>query len=68
MLTVTGATISNSVVISGLTFTGGDVSGGFGCPNYCGGGLLIINDAQLMNPIQLGARHVFADSLPPLVA
>ncbi len=28
VLTVTGATISNSVVISGLTFTGGDISTG----------------------------------------
>ncbi|MBI5566485.1 MAG: hypothetical protein HY870_16415, partial [Chloroflexi bacterium] len=38
VLTVTGATITNSVVISGLTFTGGSA-------DY-GGGMLITNTAQ----------------------
>ncbi len=46
VLTVTGAVISNLVVISGLTFTGGNVLGGYGCPQYCGGGLLISDGAQ----------------------
>ncbi|CAG0934923.1 putative outer membrane protein PmpB [Thermoflexales bacterium] len=46
VLTVTGATISNSVVISGLTFTGGDVSNGGECPQFCGGGIAFLNAAQ----------------------
>lgn len=39
VLTVTGATISNSVVISGLTFTGGEGA-------EPGGGMLLANSAQ----------------------
>ena len=46
VLTVTGATISNSVVISGLTFTGGDIFNGWQCPEDCGGGIALINGAQ----------------------
>jgi hypothetical protein len=46
VLTVTGAAISNSVVISGLTLTGGNVTGGDSCPTFCGGGLLITGTAQ----------------------
>jgi len=46
VLTVTGATINTSVVISGLTFTGGDVRGGYECPAYCGSGLMITNTAR----------------------
>ncbi len=41
VLTVTGATISNSVVISGLTFTGGNANSG--------GGILADHDLQLTN-------------------
>jgi fibronectin-binding autotransporter adhesin len=55
VLTVTGATISTSVVISGLTFTGGDASGGLSCPQYCGGGLLIKNSAQ---PLVCNSRFI----------
>ncbi|CAG1006663.1 hypothetical protein ANAEL_03444 [Anaerolineales bacterium] len=46
VLTVTGATISNSVVISGLTFTGGNLSGESYCPEHCGGGVLVTDFAQ----------------------
>jgi hypothetical protein len=47
VMTVTGAIISNSVVISGLTFAGGNLGmTTFSCPDDCGGGLLISNRAQ----------------------
>jgi nitrous oxidase accessory protein NosD len=44
VLTVTGAAVNSSVVISGLTFTGGNVTGS-ACPASCGGGVLIINQS-----------------------
>ncbi len=47
VLTVTGVTISNSVVISGLTVTGGNLSGDSYCPEYCGGGILVTDGAQV---------------------
>jgi predicted outer membrane repeat protein len=47
VLIVTGATISNSVVISGLTFTGGNLSGEAYCPEACGGGMLVTDGAQV---------------------
>jgi predicted outer membrane repeat protein len=47
VLTVTGATISNSVVISGLMFTEGNLSGESYCSEYCGGGMLVTDRAQL---------------------
>lgn len=46
VLTVTGDAISNTVIISGLTFAGGDVSNGFLYPDNCGGGILISDTAQ----------------------
>jgi predicted outer membrane repeat protein len=50
VLTVTGAAIDSSVVISGLTFSGGDVSGGNTCysggTTNCGGGILVTDNAQ----------------------
>jgi hypothetical protein len=46
VLTVTGSTISNSVAISGLTLTGGDLSSDLGYLISFGGGILIINGAQ----------------------
>ena len=50
VLTVTGAAIDSSVVISGLTFSGGDVSGGTTCfgggTDNCGGGILLTDNAQ----------------------
>ena len=46
VLTVTGAAVVNSVVISGLTFTGGDLTGAVGFPDNCGGGFLLENSAQ----------------------
>jgi hypothetical protein len=47
VLTVTGATIDNSVVISGLTFTGGSAIAGSGsCLELCGGGILVDDNAQ----------------------
>ncbi len=62
VLTVTGATISNSVVISGLTFTGGDIRGMSGyCPESCGGGILLQNAAQpLIQNVIIADNH--ADS------
>jgi hypothetical protein len=46
VITITGATITNSTVISGLTFTGGVVTSTTACPESCGGGLLITGTAQ----------------------
>lgn len=46
VLTVTGAAVDSSVVISGLTFTGGNVTGTAYCPDKCGGGLVILFSAQ----------------------
>jgi len=46
VLTVTGAAVDASVVISGLTFTGGLVSGTLACPDSCGGGLQITGGAE----------------------
>jgi hypothetical protein len=53
VLTVTGAGVDSSVVISGLTFTGGSALGG-DCPTGCGGGVLITDGAQpLLSNLQL---------------
>jgi hypothetical protein len=46
VLTVTGAVVDASVVISGLTFTGGNVSVTTTCPANCGGGILIADGAN----------------------
>lgn len=46
VLTVTGATITNSTLISGLTFADGRVTGGIICPTYCGGAILITGTAR----------------------
>ncbi len=50
VLTVTGAAIDNTVVISGLTLTEGDVSGGNACASIdttnCGGGILLTSNAH----------------------
>ena len=55
VLEVTGAAISNSVVISGLTFTGGSLAGS-NCSASCGGGVLLRGSAQplLLNVIITG--------------
>ncbi len=45
VLTVTGAAISNTVIISGLTFRGGSAGGG-ACPSGCGGAILITDTAS----------------------
>jgi predicted outer membrane repeat protein len=45
VLTITGAAINSSVVISGLTFRGGSVTGG-ACPLGCGGAILITASAS----------------------
>ena len=66
VLTVTGATISNSVVISGLMFTGGDVRGGsYVCPQNCGGGMLITDTAQpvLANIIVISNSATYAGGI-----
>jgi len=46
VLTIEGAAVDSSVVISGLTFTGGDVTGTQSCPDSCGGGIMITGTAQ----------------------
>src|SRR5579859_7784841 len=45
VLTVTGAAVDSSVVISGLTFAGGHAVGS-NCPAGCGGAILITATAQ----------------------
>lgn len=45
VLTLTGAAVDSSVIISGLTFAGGHAVGG-GCPVGCGGAILITATAQ----------------------
>src|SRR5262249_5793238 len=45
IITVTGATITQSTVISGLTFAGGNALGTT-CPTGCGGAMLITGSAQ----------------------
>src|SRR6185369_14745913 len=73
VITVTGPAISNSVVISGLTFTGGQLPGATSCPQDCGGGLLLENSAQplLVNLIITGnsaydGGGLYADSGSPV--
>jgi len=47
VLTVTGAGINNSTIISGLMFTAGNAdTGSFTCPQDCGGGILLTGNAQ----------------------
>jgi predicted outer membrane repeat protein len=46
VLTVSGAAINNTIIISGFTVANGNVTGGTTCPEYCGGGILIANSAQ----------------------
>ncbi len=46
VLTVSGSPIQNTVLISGLTFFGGNITGTTTCPQACGGGVLITNAAQ----------------------
>lgn len=45
VITITGALIGNSTIISGLTFAGGNVSGA-SCPAGCGGAVMITGSAQ----------------------
>jgi predicted outer membrane repeat protein len=45
VLSISGATIDNSVVISGLQIVGGDVAAGNKCPANCGGGIVIADGA-----------------------
>ncbi|MCI0577232.1 MAG: hypothetical protein L0331_13655 [Chloroflexi bacterium] len=60
VLTVTGATIDNSVVISGLTFTGGDLSSITSCPAGCGGGVFITEMAlPLIQNITIRGNSAF---------
>jgi|SRR5579859_187669 len=74
VLTVTGALVNSSVIISGLTFADGHAVGG-ACPAGCGGALLITDTAQplLVNLIITGslADHfgggLYADTGSPLV-
>jgi uncharacterized repeat protein (TIGR01451 family) len=65
VLTVTGASISNTVVISGLTFTGGHVTGGGCLAGGCGGGILVDHDAQplFVNIIITGNRATLGGGL-----
>jgi predicted outer membrane repeat protein len=45
VLAASGSAIDSTVVISGLTFADGDLSGWI-CPDNCGGGILLMNSAQ----------------------
>ena len=45
VMTITGAAVDSSVVISGLMITGGRLAGQI-CPTYCGGGVLLTQQAQ----------------------
>lgn len=45
VMTVTGATISNTIVISGLTLAGGNITGTT-CSQSCGGAMLITGTAR----------------------
>jgi predicted outer membrane repeat protein len=58
VLSISGATISNSVVISGLHIIGGDLSADNKCPANCGGGILIYDGAwpTLANLVISGGR------------
>ena len=57
VLTVTGAAVDSSAVISGLTFTGGLVTGTQTCPDSCGGAILITGGAQpLLSNLQLSGN------------
>ena len=68
-LTVTGSLISNSVIISGLTFTRGDAHGEW-CPAGCGGGILITDTARPLienviisnNTASYAGGGIYADS------
>jgi uncharacterized repeat protein (TIGR01451 family) len=74
VLTVTGAAVGSSVVISGLTLAGGHAVGG-ACPDGCGGALLLTADAQpvlinltISNSLAEGSGGgVYADTGSPLV-
>ena len=46
VLTITGAMVDNTVIISGLTFSGGDLTWGNSCPTNCGGGILVNGNAK----------------------
>jgi predicted outer membrane repeat protein len=58
VLTVTGATISNSVVISGLTFTGGNADNGGGI--YSDAPLTVMNSRFISNTAQQSGGGIFA--------
>jgi predicted outer membrane repeat protein len=45
VLTVTDSAVNNTVVISGLTLTGGNLAGGFYECNMCGGGVFVTGGA-----------------------
>ncbi|HTP10078.1 MAG TPA: hypothetical protein VMP08_17615, partial [Anaerolineae bacterium] len=45
VLSISGPTVNNSVVISGLHIVGGDLTGGNKCPANCGGGIYIYDGA-----------------------
>jgi hypothetical protein len=73
VLTVTGGLISNTVVISGLTFTGGAVTSTANCPASCGGGVLVTGTARplLANVVISGnvawqGGGLYAESSSPL--
>jgi hypothetical protein len=71
---ITGTVISNSVIISGLTFADGHLAGVTECPQDCGGGLLVDGGAQplFMNVVisdnsAFQGGGLYATSLSPLV-
>jgi predicted outer membrane repeat protein len=61
VLTVTGSAVSSTVIISGLTFTGGNVASGSVCPDNCGGGILITDTAQpLIQNVVISANRAYS--------
>ena len=70
VMTVTGASINNSTIISGLMFTGGNANtGSFSCPQDCGGGILLTSNAQpliqnvvISNNVAYQGGGLYADS------
>lgn len=65
VMTVTGAFLNPTVVISGLTFSGGDVSGALTYPANCGGGVQLAfnNEPLLINIIISGSTATLGGGL-----
>lgn len=75
-LSISGPSITNTTLISGLTFSGGTsaaLGGGLSCPSFCGGGILVRGNATpLIHSVVLsgnsgyGGGGLYADNGSPL--